>query len=89
MATKIYVTNPEFAIGTDIDHIQLGYAFLEWADGLPAVLHPPFNEDSLVELDRGDTAGIAKSKIIANLVAHVAGVSSNDIYFIPEIGTGA
>jgi hypothetical protein len=89
MATKVYVTNPQLVLPAEPDQLPLGYTMAVWEEGLPPVTHPPFNEDTLIFLAFGDTAGIAKQKIIDNVVAHVTGITSNDVLFIPEIGTGA
>jgi len=89
MATTVYVTNPQITAPNLPNEIVLCYSMYVCDADAIAVFHPPCNEDTLVILTFGDTAGIAKQKIIDNVVAHVAGIGPNDVFFIPEIGTGA
>lgn len=88
MVTKAYVTNPQLTSPGTPDTMLLAYTLIEWAEGSPGIIHPPGNEDTIIFLAFGDTAGMVRQKIIDNVVAHL-GVASNDVYFIPEIGTGA
>lgn len=85
MATKIYVINPQIAAPSDPSEVLLGYTIMEWNEGLPAIFHPPFNEDTLIHLLFNDNAGDARAKIIARIMG-VYPVTASDIIFIPEIG---
>jgi hypothetical protein len=86
MAKRIYVTNPQISVGADPAQIIFCYAILEWEQGLPAILHPPCNEDTIVFLAFNDNAGTARQKIIDNAIAHFPGITAADVIFIPEIG---
>jgi hypothetical protein len=86
MATKVYVTNPQASVGNLPDEWLLCYTALECITGLPAIPHPPCNEDTAVSIAFGDTGVVIRSKIVANVVARFVGVSSNDVIFVPEIG---
>lgn len=85
MATKVYVTNPQLTVTGASDEFILGYSALVCETGLPAVLVPPGNDSTIVFLAYGDNSGVARQKIIDNVILHF-GVTSNDIFFIPEIG---
>ena len=85
---KVYVTNPQFAIPDPVS-VLLCYSILEWDEALPPLLHPPCNEETIVTVAFGDTANEIKTKIVDNIVARITGITSNDIVFIPQLGTGA
>lgn len=89
MSTKVYVTNPQFTSPGLPNEIALCYSMFVCDTDSIAVFHAPCNEDTFVLVNFGDTAGVAKQKIIDNILAHVPGIGANDVIFVPEIGTGA
>lgn len=88
MATTVYVTNPQLTTPGLPDELLLCYTIHVCVDGQPAVIHGPCAEETLVTVLYGDTGGVIKSAIEANIVAHIPNVSANDIIFIPDIGPG-
>ena len=82
MATKIYVTEPKFALpDPSPDQALLCYSLLKWDQGLPPVQHPPCNDETIISISWGESAVAIQQKIIDKIVATL-GVSSNDIIFL-------
>lgn len=87
MATKVYVTNPQLTTPGLPDELLLCYTIHVCEDGMPSVPHPPCSEETLITLSFGDSAVVIRAKIIDKILANIPNVGSNDIIFIPEIGT--
>jgi hypothetical protein len=80
---RVYVSEPKLLIpASSPDELLLCYAIVEWEQGSVAVSHPPCNQETAVPVAFGDTAVEIKAKIIDNLLATIAGITSNDIIFL-------
>lgn len=83
MATKIYVTDPQFSIADPSpDRALLCYSINVWTQGLPPVPHAPCGQETIVSVAWGESGVSIQQKVIDNILANFPDVSSNDIVFL-------
>lgn len=87
MATKVYVTTPQLTTPGLPDELLLCYTIHVCEDGQLAVMHPPCSEETFVTVAFGESVVVIRGKIIDKILANIPNVTSNDIIFVPEIGT--
>jgi hypothetical protein len=83
MTTKVYVYDPQLASPATLPNEAIfGYTMLVWPEGLPGLVHPPFNDETSISVSWGETALAIKQAIIDKIVSSVSDVASNDIIFV-------